>query len=70
MSRAIALIVLLVGCAIGGVPEPDNVEVAAPAGADEAAEVVVQEWSERLPYAARLSVAAAGAMIHGSVPHL
>lgn len=51
---AMSLLALLgLGCAV---PEPDNVEVAAPAGAEDAAAIVVQEWSERLPHAGRLDV--------------
>lgn len=41
----LAFFVLLAAC---GVPQPTNVEVDPPAGADDAAEIVVQEWSERL----------------------
>lgn len=45
VKRALLLCLLLPAC---GVPQPSNVEVDPPAGADDAAAIVVQEWSERL----------------------
>jgi hypothetical protein len=39
---------LLVALAACSVPQPSNEEVDAPPGADEAAAIVVAEWSERL----------------------
>jgi hypothetical protein len=52
----LVLLLVLAALAACSVPQPLNAEVAAPAGADDAAAIVVQEWSERLPHAARLSV--------------
>ncbi len=50
------IIAMAANCGCHSVPEPTNVEVDAPAGADEALEVAVAEWAARVPHAARLDV--------------
>jgi hypothetical protein len=48
MRCAVAVLIALLPVAACGIPQPSNTEVDAPPGADDAAAIVVQEWSERL----------------------
>lgn len=56
MVRFVFAAALCALTACDGVMQPTNEAVAAPEGADDAAEVVVTEWSERVLDAERLSI--------------